>query len=92
MISFTQNLISIDKNEVNICWIVENQSEHNIHDAVAYSNLFSHNFGVIGLNSIKSISFKVPISKMSLLNGAFMNYLIDDESKILKSNILRNFQ
>lgn len=90
MISFTQKLISITEKEVNICWIVENHTKHNIRQAVAYSNIFSHSFGVIGIDSIKSITFNVPLSKTSLLDGAFMNYLIGDESKILKSNILRN--
>lgn len=90
MISFTQKLISLTENEANICWIVENHTKHCIQDAVAYSNLFSHSFGVIGIDSIKSITFKVPLSKTPLLSGAFMNYLIDDESMVLESNILRN--
>lgn len=91
MISFTQNLISIRKNHADICWIVENKSEHNIEDAVAYSNLFSHNFGKMGIGSIKSITFKVPLEKTSLLDGAFINYLSDNEAVMLKSNNLRNF-
>ncbi len=91
MISFTQNLISLNEHEANICWIVENHTEYNIRQAVAYSNLFSHDFGEIGMGSIKTVSFKVPLSKASLLSRAFMNYLLNEESRILKSNILRNF-
>lgn len=91
MISFTQNLLSIDKNQVNICWIVENHSKDVVKKAVAYSNLFSHDFGDIGLESIKSISFSIPLSKTYLLDGAFMNFFCEDESCTVKSNILRNF-
>ena len=92
MISFTQNLISLEKDHANICWIVENHSGEVISDAVAYSNLFCHDFGQIGVESIKTVSFALPLSKTSLLDGAFMNYLQNGESKILKSNILRNLQ
>ena len=92
MISFTQNIISIDENHANICWIVENHSRNVIKDAVAYSNLFCHNFGEIGIDSVKSISFTIPLSKTSLLNEAFMNYSLGFESGMIKSESLRNFQ
>ena len=91
MISFTQNLISLDENQASICWIVENHTDYVIKKAVAHSNIYSHNFGEIGVESIKSISFTIPLSKASLLGNAFMNYFHDDEACMVKSNILRNF-
>ena len=52
--------------------------------------MFSYNFGDIGIDSIKSISFTVPLFKTSLLDRAILNYLKDDESYLIKSNILKN--
>lgn len=85
MIKFTQNILSLENNEINVCWIVENRSQNVINDAVAYSRLFSHNFGSLGLGTIKSISFTVPISKFGLLDSAFMNYSQNSEAKVIES-------
>ncbi len=85
MITFTQNILSLENNEIKVCWIVENNSENVVNDAVAYSKLFSHNFGSLGLGAIKSISFTVPISKFSLLDSAFMNYCQNDEACVIQS-------
>ena len=85
MITFTQKILSLKNDEINVCWIVENNSKNIINDAVAYSRLFCHNFGTLGLGSIKSISFTVPISKFSLLESAFMNYSQDNEAKMIQS-------
>lgn len=90
MISFTQNLISINSREAKICWIVENHTENTIRNADAFSSIFSHNFGDLGTDSIKSISFRVPIAKCYLLGSAFLNYTADGETYEIKSNILRN--
>lgn len=88
MISFTQNLISIDKTKANICWIVENHSPNVIKDVNAYSDIFSYSFGDIGIESIKSITFTIPLSKTGLIGNAIMNYIQDDDTCIVKSNIL----
>ena len=91
MISFTQNLISIDDTKADICWIVENHSSKVIRDVNAYSDIYSYSFGDIGIDSIKSITFTIPVSKTGLLGHAFLNYLEDDNACILKSNILTSF-
>ena len=88
MISFTQNLISIDETKADICWIVENHSPNVIRDVNAYSDIFSHSFGDIGIDSIKSITFTIPLSKTCNLGEAVMNYLDDEDTCIVKSNIL----
>ncbi len=88
MISFTQNLISIDEANAKICWIVENHSSNVIRDVNAYSDIYSYSFGDIGIDSIKSITFTIPLSKAGLIGKAIMNYIQDDDTCIVKSNIL----
>ena len=90
MITFNQNLISIDENKARICWIVENNTENIISEATAFSDLFSFHFGSIGIGSIKTITFEVPLSKTGLLDRAVMNYSHDDETYVVESNILAN--
>lgn len=90
MISFTQNLISIDDTKADICWIVENHSPVVIRDVNAYSNIFSYSFGDLGIDSIKTVTFTIPLSKTWLLGRAVMNYLQEDDTCIIKSNILTN--
>ena len=88
MITFKQNLISIDDTKADICWIVENHSPNIIRNVNARSDIFSHNFGDLGIDSIKSITFTVPLSKTGLLGPAVMNYVEDDDACIITSNIL----
>ena len=90
MISFTQNLISVNSREANICWIVENHTKNTIRNADAFSNIFSHNFGDLGIDSIKSVSFTVPFAKISMLDSAFLNFTEGGETHEIQSNILRN--
>ena len=88
MISFTQNLISIDKDNARICWIVENHTENVVTEAVAFSDLFSFRFGSLGIGSIKTVTFDVPVSKAGLLDRAVMNYFGGGQTHVVESNIL----
>ena len=88
MISFTQNIISIDNDNARICWIVENNTDNVVSEAVAFSDLFSYRFGSLGIGSIKTVTFDVPISKAGLLDKAVMNYFDGGETHVVESNIL----
>ena len=90
MISFTQNLISVNGREAKICWIVENHTKNTIRNVDAFSGIFSHNFGILGADAIKTVSFTIPIARSYLLGEAFLNFSEGGEIRELKSNILRN--
>ncbi|MBQ7929171.1 MAG: hypothetical protein IJ287_10605 [Methanobrevibacter sp.] len=89
MIYFSQNIISIDSKHARICWIVENHTKDIISEAVAFSDLYSHRFGSIGIDSIKTITFEIPLSKTCLLGTAVMNYSANNEVRMVESNILK---
>ena len=60
-----------NKNEINIIWEVENDSDSLIENVVATSQSFTHDFGSIDAFNSKSVSFSIKIPSIDDLRKDF---------------------
>ena len=82
------HLLGIDDTNADICRIAENHLKKVIRDVNACLDIYSFSFGDLGADSIKSIKFTITVLKTGLSGYDFINYIEDNTSCVLRSNIL----